>query len=259
MTPATLDMERAEMPDEMFRQEYFNDFSAANVGAILGKYLEQAQREGRITPGLERDLHARVIISSDIGYRDKAAFWWWQIKRGGFDLIDYDEGSGMDAEEWIERLRGRTRANTIYLPHDARVKTFQSRHSVVSQFLHANISDEVRVNPVSKKMDSINAARTVIKHCRFDSATCEDGVEALRNWAFKYSEENRTFGSEPDHNWASHGSDAFAEGAKVLQLELAPAEPPPPPEAPTAPLYPFGNLDSLWSQHAKHTARRTRV
>jgi phage terminase large subunit len=259
MTVETLAQERAEMPDEMFRQEYYNDFSAANVGAILGKYLEAAEREGRMVPSIERELHARVIVSSDIGYRDKAAFWWWQVRKGGFELIDYDEGSGMDAEEWIERLRTKPRANTIYLPHDARVKTFQSRHSTVSQFLAANIADEVRVNSVSKKADSINAARTVIRHCRFDTTRCAEGIEALRNWAFKYSEENRSFGAEPNHDWSSHGSDAFAEGAKVLQLEVAPKAPPPPPEAPTQPLYPFGTLDDLWSKHGQHTARRTRI
>jgi phage terminase large subunit len=259
MTVETLEQERGEMPDEMFRQEYYNDFSAANVGAILGKYLEQAERDGRMVPSIERDLHAKIIISSDIGYRDKAAFWWWQVRPGGFELIDYDEGSGMDAEEWIERLRTKTRANTIYLPHDARVKTFQSRHSTVSQFLAANISDEVRVNAVSKKADSINAARTVIRHCRFDTSRCAEGLEALRNWAFKYSEENRSFGAEPSHDWASHGSDAFAEGAKVLQLEVAAPPPPPPPEAATVPLYPFGTLDSLWEKHSQHTAKRSRI
>jgi hypothetical protein len=258
MTPEVLAMERAEMPDEMYRQEYYNDFSAANVGAILGKYLEQAERDGRIVPAIDRDLHARIIISSDIGYRDKAAFWWWQIRRGGFELIDYDEGSGMDAEEWIPRLKDKPRANTMYLPHDARVKTFQSRHSVLSQFLAGNVADEVKCSPVSKKADSINAARTVIKHCRFDAERCEDGLEALRNWAFKYSEENRSFSAEPDHNWASHGSDAFAEGAKVLQLELPKAAPPPVQE-PVGAVYQFGNLDSLWAQRESQKTRRTRV
>ena len=56
------------MPDELFRQEYLCDFSAANVGAIFGKYIEQAEKEGRIVESLPFDPVSDVVISSDIGY-----------------------------------------------------------------------------------------------------------------------------------------------------------------------------------------------
>jgi hypothetical protein len=42
--------ERSEMPDELYRQEYMCDFSAANVGAIFGRYIEQAEKEGASAP-----------------------------------------------------------------------------------------------------------------------------------------------------------------------------------------------------------------
>ena len=45
-----------------------------------------------------------VVISSDIGIRDKAAWVWWRVMKGGFEIFDYDEATGLDAEEWIERL-----------------------------------------------------------------------------------------------------------------------------------------------------------
>lgn len=259
LSTEVLASERREMPDELYRQEYYNDFSAANVGAILGPYLERAVKEGRMLPQIERYYGAQIVISSDIGYRDKAAFWWWQVSRGGVDLIDHDEGSGMDAEEWTERLRGKLRANVIYLPHDARAQTFATRHTVIKQFIDANIADEVKISPLTKKQDSINAARMILKHCRFDLSKCADGVEALRNWSFKYSEENRAFSAEPDHNWASHSSDAFSEGAKMLKEIVAPAPVSRIIEVPAAPVYPWGDMDSLWASHDKHARQRRRL
>ena len=257
ISQAILDSERHEMPDELYRQEYECDFSAANVGAILGPYMERAEREGRLLPTVERYHGERIVVSSDIGYRDKAAFWWWRVERGGFTLLDYDEASGLDAEEWMPRLRAKIRPDVLYLPHDARAKTFATRHTVISQFIEGNVAGEVKISPLTKKMDAINAARTVLKHCHFDATRCVDGIEALRNWAFKYNEDNRSFAAEPDHNWASHGADAFCEGAKMLQVML-PAKPVEQIIVPDAPMYSFGNLDSLWDAHSAHLRQRQR-
>jgi phage terminase large subunit len=65
--------------------------------------------------------------------------------------------------------------------------------------------------------DRINAARTVIQNCRFNRTRCKDGLNSLRSWGFKYDHERKTFGKEPDHNWASHGSDGFSYGAQVMR------------------------------------------
>jgi len=242
-----LDDERKQMPDELFRQEYLCDFSAANIGAIFGKYMEQAEREGRIVDALPPDPMAEVRVSSDIGFRDKASFIWWRVMRGGFEIIDYDEGTGLDAEEWIERLRERPRASLLYLPHDARAKTFQSRHTVVEQFIKANVADEVRVNPQRKKQDSINAGRKVLRSVRFDGTRAASLVEALHAYQYRYDEEQRVFSSEPLHDWSSHAADAFMEGASALQDYVAPPAPPKPFEQVTQPLHHAFKLDDLWS------------
>lgn len=244
-----LAQEKREMPDELYRQEYLCDFSAANVGAIFGKYMEIAEREGRICERLPADLYSEVVITSDIGYRDKAAFWWWRVMRGGFELFDYDEASGLDAEEWCERLKDKPPAAKLLLPHDARAKSFASRFSAVQVFLEKgkHIAEDIRVNPQRKKADSINAGRVVLKRCRFDAIKCADGVEALRAYHYKYDEEQKIFSSEPDHDWSSHAADAFMEGAAILNDFVDP--PPPPPKIPpqlTQPLSHTFTLDGLW-------------
>jgi hypothetical protein len=240
-----LEDERAQMPDELFRQEYLCDFSAANVGAIFGRYIEQMEKDGRIG-GLSNDPHAEVWVTSDIGYRDKAAFVWWRRMRGGFEVFHYDDGSGMDAEEWIVRLSKQPKADVLILPHDARVKTFQSKRSSVETFLADPPwpNCEVRVNEVRRKADSINAGRMVLRNLRVaDTDVCEPFLHAMRAYAFKYDEETKTFSSEPDHNWASHTADAFMEGAARLQQ----IEPPPKPKTIIVPpMHNTFTLDQLY-------------
>lgn len=250
-----LEQERREMVDETYRQEYDCDFNAANVGAIFGRWMEAAEREGRVTTHMaEPTSFDELVVSSDIGRRDKAAFWWWRPCLGGAELVDYDEGSGMDAEEWCERLALKPRAHTLWLPHDAKVKTFATRKSVVETFLQADVADEVKVNPVSAKKDQINAGRRMLPHVRFHEVKCAEGLSALWDYHYKWDEEQKIFSSEPDHNWASHAADAFMGGAQVLE-DYVPAKTPR--KAPvTAPLSHTFHLEDLWATVGPGRSRR---
>ena len=219
-----LDSERAQMPDELYRQEYLCDFSAANVGAIFGRYIEEAEREGRLVDTLPPSFNTETWITSDIGFRDKAAFVWWRRMRGGFEIFHYDEATGLDAADWCDRLADHPRADVLVLPHDARARSFASRETVVETFLKAQVAGEIRVNPQRKKMDSINAGRVMLRKVRVDKNACADLIHALRAYAFKYDEKTKTFSNEPLHDWSSHAADGFMEGAAVLSELEAPPE-----------------------------------
>ena len=218
-----LEEERKTMPEELFRQEFECDFSAANVGAILGRWVEAAEKDGRVNADVEYDPDgAPLELSSDIGFRDTAVFWFWQPRADGFALVDYDEDSGCDAEEWIERLKAKCRDNgykvgKVWLPHDARAKTFSTRDSAMEQFLRGFGADVVRVVPQTKKLDKINAARAVMPKCWFNSEKCEKGLKGLRAWAFEWNNDTRQFSRDPKHDWASHPGDGFAEGALMMK------------------------------------------
>jgi phage terminase large subunit len=251
--------ERAEMPDELYRQEYDCDFSAANVGAIFGRYIEQMEKEGRICP-IDNTQDGEVWVTSDIGYRDKAAFVWWRRLKGGFEIFHYDDGSGMDAEEWANRLSKQPRADVLVLPHDARVKTFQSQRSSVETFLRQPpwAKCEIRVNEQRRKSDSVNAGRLMLRRVRISNApVCEPFLMAMRAYAYKYDEETKTFSSEPEHNWASHPADAYMEGAARLNV----LDPPPPPrqEPIIPPLHHTFTLDMLHATVNPHNQRNGRI
>lgn len=195
-------------------------------GSILGRWVAKARKEGRIN-GAEYDPNgAPLEISSDIGFRDTASWWFWQPKVGGFALPDYDQDSGLDADDWIIRLRGKLdgrKLGKIWLPHDARAKTFASKRSVLEAFLAAFGGDKVGIVPQTRKQDQINAARAIISRCEFNEAACEDGINGLEAWEYEYNPDTLVFSKEPKHNWASHPSDAFAYGAQIMQ-ERKPAD-----------------------------------
>lgn len=248
LNEADILLERAmDMPEELIQQEYYCDFSVANIGAIVGRYLSAAEQQGRINEDVNREPGTQIVLSCDLGYRDAAAFWWWQIGPEGFDLINYDEGSGLDAPEWIARIKdARIPIDHVYLPHDARAKTMATRHTVVEQFAR---EFDCSIVPNTRLQDRINAARLVIPKCRFNSSACHRGLEALRAWQFKYDDERKIFSAEPQHDWASHGADAFSYGAQMMREVIRSEES----ERASRPKDEYGgkfypmSLDDLWT------------
>lgn len=218
---SVLDEERKTMPEELFRQEFECDFSAANVGAILGRWVEQAEKEGRVNDEVEYDPDgAGLVMSSDIGRRDTATWWFWQPRADGFALVDYDEDSGLDAEEWCGRLRERLdgrKLDKIWLPQDAKAKTFAAKNSAIEIFLKEFGPQVMRIVPPTSKADQINAGRKVMPSCRFNKTRCEKGLKGLRAWSFEWNADTRQFSRDPKHDWASHPGDGFSYGGVVMQ------------------------------------------
>jgi len=244
-----LAQERESMPEELYRQEWECDFSAANVGSILGSRVETAEREGRITE-VYVDPDQPVMTSFDIGHRDAAACWFWQKRPDGVAIVDYHEVVGTEAADWIETIlpeRGYDYGE-LWLPHDARAKTFATKTSAMEQFRAAGY--KVRMTPNVSVSHRINAARMLMPTVWIDSRL-DRAKEVLRNWAFRWDADTKTFSRDPDHNEFSHGGDAFsylalvAGRAKVVDNAVT-AEPL---KAAAANF----NLDQMWADKDRET------
>lgn len=257
------EMEHDFSVDEDKAEHIWNGAYGSSQGAILAKWVGRAERDGRISNDVEFDPDgAPIEVSSDLGFRDTASWWYWQRTPGGFRLLKYEGESGLDADDWIPIIQnsiielgaGRS-LGKIWLPHDARAKTFQSKHTTIEKFAKAFGANKCAVVPQSKKLDQISAARAVLPKCEFHRDLCEKGIDGLLAWEYAYNEELGVFSREPLHNWASHPSDAFCYGAQTMQ-EI-------PPEAPEKPtVFPVTGhngrivtapLDELW----KETPRRS--
>jgi phage terminase large subunit len=170
----------------------------------------------------------------------------------------------MDAADWIPVIReklsdigGKECLGAIWMPSDAKAKTFQSKYTSMEQFIKAFGSDKIKIVPQSTKKDQIEAARTMIKRCAFHKTKCEQGLDGLRAWEFKYSEESGLFSREPNHNWASHPADGFSYGCQIMAENVQKAE-----EKPI--IYPVSGqngiirtapLDDLWNETPRRTER----
>ena len=207
----------------VFEQEYHVSFDAANLGAILGRGLVRAEREGRISDAFDYDpLGAPIEISSDIGRRDASSWFFWQPCVGGFRIVDFDKDSGLDADEWCDRLQERVKKEgyklgKIWLPHDAKAKTFSAKHSAIEVFIGKFGVDKCAIVPDSSKEDRINAGRRVLRRCSFHDAKTVKGRDGLSSWSYEYDEERKEFSKEPRHDWSSHDGDSFTYGATIME------------------------------------------
>lgn len=241
-------------------EHIWNGAYGSSQGAILSRWVNAADREGRINNNVVFDPNgARLEISSDIGFRDTASWWYWQRKVGGYSLLAYDGASGLDAQDWIPRIQETVKTigklGKIWLPQDAKAKTFQSKHSSVEQFIQAFGVNRVDIIPPTNKRNQIDAARLVMPHCEFHKEACEAGLDGLLAWEYEWNDDNNVFSKEPLHNWASHPGDAFAYGAVVMEEEVAVVKAEDIPIRGLGVNYPSVTLNELWATAPKPSAR----
>lgn len=222
--PEELDQLRREMPEDEFAQEMLCDFTATSKGAILFREIEAAQNEGRL---IDRDIYdprGEVYAAADIGFRDTAAFWLGQKKSGDIRMIHHTEASGMDASDWVEQLkRGPYPIDEIWLPHDAKARTFTTRNTAQEVFIRSGF--RVRMVQRTSILDRVNAARVLARSCKFSTVNCAAGLQALRDWTYEWDDKTKIYSRTPLHNAASHSSDAFSYFAQMVYNEVRERKP----------------------------------
>lgn len=256
-TPLYQDMLDDYANDEDQAEHVWGGGYGHSHGAILAKWVSKAEREGRINDEVRFDPSgAPIIISCDLGFTDAAGWWYWQPAVGGFNILRYDYDHGLDADDWTPRIKDNLakmkirNLGAIWMPHDAKSKTFQTKRTSQELFQKAFGVDKVKIVPMTSKIDRIEAGRNIIKHCAFNRTACEAGLDGLRAWEYEYNEDAGVFSRHPKHNWASHPSDAFTYGCQVVNETSVPKEP----EKPK--FWDESTLDELWKQTEKKRGRR---
>lgn len=260
-TPLHADMLADYAADTDKAEHVWGGGYGASQGAILARWVNEAERDGRINDGVTYDpTGAGIVISGDLGFRDTCGWWFWQPVLGGAHVLKYDADHGMDVDDWVPRIQetltdmgvdAERGLGRIWLPHDAQAKTFQSKHTAHDKFRKAFGSGKVRIVPQSRKADQIEAARSYIKRCSFNKTDCEPGLDGLRAWEFSYNEDAGVFSRDPIHNWASHPSDGFAYGCQVLREPDAESIVPPIDEQLRAQSIQNISMGSITQQHLK--------
>lgn len=217
--PAILDRVRLKDKDERpdsYEHVWEGDFVTVVEGAYYAKQLTAAKLDGRISR-VPFDPLMRVKIFCDLGgtgaKADAFAMWPAQFIGKEIRTRDYYEAQGQALGTHIQYLHSKgytpERAD-IVLPHDGETNDRIVDVSFESAFQAAGYA--VTVIPNQGKGAArmrIESGRRMLPAVWFDEATTEDGRTALGWYHEKRSEDDREVGLGPEHDWSSHGADAF--------------------------------------------------
>lgn len=225
--PKELEQERlddlASNPDQ-YDHIWEGAYARVFKGAYYASHLEAAQREGRIgtfPPDPILRKYAYWDIGGSSNTSDATAIWIVQFKGEEIRVIDYYEAVGQEFGEHVGWLyaNGYERA-VMKLPHDGRKHDTVFRVTPRSFLEDAGFQVEVCDNlGAGAAMKRIESARRVFPRCKFDETPTAAGRERLA-WYHEKWDEKTNRGLGPQHDDASHGSDAFGQMAvDVLQRE----------------------------------------
>lgn len=207
-----IEAERREgMDDDLIEQEYFCSFEGVRQGSYYGKWLKQAEQEGRI--GNVAPEGVEVETWWDIGVGDATAIWFTQSIGREVLVIDYLEASGEGLQFYAKELQGKPYVYKAHHgPFDLESRdwaTSQDGRPLTRKESAKALGIDFRIVPRLSIESGIDAARSFMGRCRFDRKRCQRGLDALASYHKEYDEDLKVFRSYPCHDWSSNGADAF--------------------------------------------------
>ena len=218
----------AQQPDQ-YEHIWEGDYVSVVDGAYWAKELMQARADGRIgRVAADPLLSLRAFF--DIGgtgmRADAVAIWISQFVGLEVRVLDYYEAVSQPLSTHIDWMRGRGYSPArckIFLPHDG--EQGDRVHDVSYESAIRAAGYDVTVVPNQGKgaaKKRIEAARRWFPSIYFNSPddaillpdgsyskpTTAAGLEAI-GWYHEKKDDKREIGLGPEHDWASHGSDAF--------------------------------------------------
>lgn len=212
--PAELDLERREAertdPDR-YGHIWNGEYARVYAGAYFASHLEAAEREGRVdvvTADPLLGLRCYWDIGGTGSRADSTAIWVVQFVADQVRVLDYYEAQGQEFAahvHWLQKYKGAVQV----LPHDGRNHDKVNRVTPQSFLRDAGFDVQVMPNMGGgAAIRRIEAVRRLFPAIRFNRATTEGGRDALA-WYHAKRDEVRGIDLGPEHDWASHGADAF--------------------------------------------------
>lgn len=230
--PGVLNDERIECL-ETTPDEYDHIWEGGYVTIVDGAYfaalLQKARKEGRIgkvaaDPLLEK--RAYWDIGGTGAKADARAIWIVQFYGKEIRILDYRETVGQPLSADVTWLREKEYGGIhCVLPHDG--ETNDRVHDVSYESYLKKAGFPVTVIPNQGKgaaMKRVEAVRRVLPSCWFNEPTTEPGVDAL-GWYHAKKDDDRNVDLGPEHDWSSHGADAFGLMAVAYEAHSTPDTP----------------------------------
>jgi phage terminase large subunit len=184
-------------------------------GAYYAKCLTAARAANRIGR-VAADPLMTIRLFFDIGgtgaRADAVAIWAAQFIGKEIRVVDYYEAVGQPLATHLNWMRDRgytPKRAQVWLPHDG--ETNDKVYDVSYESAIKAAEYDVTVVPNQGKGAAkarVEAGRRYFPSVWFNQETCQGGLDAL-GWYHEKKDEQRNIGLGPEHDWSSHGSDAF--------------------------------------------------
>lgn len=211
-------LERTRVQDKRDRPDQYDhiwegDFVTVVEGAYYAAALTEAKEKGRISK-VAADPLMTYRAFWDIGgtgaKADACSIWVAQFVGREIRVLDYYEAVGQPLATHVQWLRDRGYGKALcVLPHDG--TTHDRVHDVSFESALRDAGFEVEVIPNQGRGAAkmrIEAARRLFPSIWFNAETTEPGRAAL-GWYHEKRDADRGIGLGPEHDWSSHGADAF--------------------------------------------------
>lgn len=215
---AELEQERLDclrmQPDQyghIWEGEYASVISGAYFAASLNA-AKQSNRIGRVAADPLMTYRAFADIGGTGARADAFALWIAQFIGREIRVLDYYEAVGQPLAShlaWM-RSRGYTHENCqFWLPHDGEThdKVFDTSYASALRSAQYKVTVVPNQGKGAAKA-RIEAARRLFPSMWFNQDTTQPGIDAL-GWYHEKKDDARNIGLGPEHDWSSHGADAF--------------------------------------------------
>jgi phage terminase large subunit len=197
------------MKPDQYEHIWEGGYATVLQGAYYAAALAEARQKKHIGR-LDRDPLMQVRAFWDIGVRDATAIWIAQFVGREIRVLDYYEAVGQPLATHLDWLRTNGYGAALcVLPHDG---------AKGDEIMAIRYEDHIRSAGFEAKtipnqgkgaaMKRVEAGRRLFPSIWFDGEKCSSGLDAL-GWYHERIDEARNIGLGPDHDWSSHGSDAF--------------------------------------------------
>jgi hypothetical protein len=212
-----LAIQRQNMTQDEYDQEYECSWTASIKGAYYAKELTAARAQGRITR-VPYDEKLPVLTWWDLGVGDSTSILFAQHVGKEWRFIDYYEGTGEGFKHYAKVLKERPYIySKHFAPHDIAVRMLGENANTrleIARSLGIKFETKIENNKETTVVpnisidDGINAVRMRLSQVWIDETKCQPLVDSLTHYRKKWNDAMGDFDNKPLHDWSSHAADA---------------------------------------------------
>lgn len=195
----------------LIKQEYYCSFEGHNTGSYYGQLLTELMETNRIYD-FELDTNQPVVSVADLGVSHPTCCWLYQYYRGIYHVIYSFSQTDLGLPGYRMFLAQFAEEHGIkylkhWAPHDIKNREWGTGKTRLEQAYELGLILE-KVPSLSID-DGISAVRRFLPQCIFHKTNCKSGLDALRAYKRKWSDDRKCYMDYPNQDWSTDYADAF--------------------------------------------------